>query len=277
MRVTKNVHVNNIDRFNGFADQYDKFRPIPPHVIVEVLTQYIRKTPSLVADLGCGTGLSTFIWQANSKSVVGIDPNREMLEEAIKKCNQMEITNTAYQFGYGNDTNLETNSVDIVTCSSSFHWMEPKSTIKEVLRILKDTGVFAIYQHDHPSGIDWVVEKAYSDLLFNIYSILDNTREDNKVRLWTMNEYIETMKSSGEFGFMKEIVFHKAIELNAEEYIGLFFSQGAVQDVLKLNIESINNQINQFVVLANERLGRETFQAIYGYRLRLAIKNTSLT
>lgn len=277
MRVIKNVNVNNIDRFNGFAEQYDKFRPTPPHTIVEVLTKYIGKTPSLVADLGCGTGLSTFIWKSCSKSVVGIEPNTEMLGKAIEKCHQQEITNVAFQFGYGNNTKLETNSVDIVTCSSSFHWMEPESTIKEVLRILVDNGVFAIYGHDHPSGIDWVVEKAYSDMLFKIYSILDNSREDNgKVRLWAMNEYIETMKSSGVFGFIREVVVHNTIEMNADGYIGLFLSQGAVQDILKLKIESITNEINQFVDLVYERLGGETFQATYGYRVRLAIKNTLL-
>ena len=58
--------------------------------------------------------------------------------------------------GYGNvkfisvfrQNRLEDSSVDIVTCSPSFHWMNPETTINEVSRILKDKGVFAVY--------DWI-------------------------------------------------------------------------------------------------------------------------
>ncbi len=56
MNIEK-VIKNNVERFNGFADDYDKFRPVPPLIIVETLINYIDKTPSLVVDLGCGTGL----------------------------------------------------------------------------------------------------------------------------------------------------------------------------------------------------------------------------
>jgi ubiquinone/menaquinone biosynthesis C-methylase UbiE len=271
---SKNIIRNNTDRFNGFAEHYDKYRPVPPYIIVEILMNYLGKAPSLIVDLGCGTGLSTFIWQNCSKKVVGIDPNKDMIREAIIKCNENKnFNNVTFQMGYGNDTGLETNSVDIVTSSSSFHWMEPESTLKEVQRILVDNGVFAIYYADSPSGIDWIVEKTYSELLYRIYTTLDNSREDkDRVKLWSINDYIDNMKKSGEFSFMKEIVVHSKVEMNSDKYLGLFFSQGAVQDVIKLNIESINSEINHFTHLVNERFNGRTVQAAYGYRVRLGIK-----
>jgi ubiquinone/menaquinone biosynthesis C-methylase UbiE len=273
----KNVNENNITRFNGFSEEYDKFRPTPPQIIVDILSNYIGGTPKLVADLGCGTGLSTFIWGKFSDRVVGIDPNREMLQIALKKClERKDVTNISFESGYGNDTKLNTESVDIVTCSSSFHWMEPKSTIREVLRILKNNGVFAFYGHDHPSGIDWRVEKSYNDLLLKIYSYLDNRREEkDKVNLWSNNDFVETMKSSGGFGLIKEIVVHSTVELNSDDYIGLLFSQGAVQEILKYNIESITTEINRFIDLVNERLSGNTIKATYGYRVRLGVKNSA--
>jgi ubiquinone/menaquinone biosynthesis C-methylase UbiE len=271
---SKNIVINNTDRFNGFAEHYDKYRPVPPNIIVEILMNYLGKAPSLIADLGCGTGLSTFIWQNYSKKVAGIDPNKDMLREAIIKCDEYKnINNVTFQMGYGNDTGLETNSVDIVTCSSSFHWMEPESTLKEVKRILVDNGVLAIYYADPPSGIDWIVEKAYSELLYRIYTTLDNNCEDkDRVKLWSINDYIDNMKKSGEFSFLKEIVVHSKVEMNSDKYLGLFFSQGAVQDVIKLNIESVNREINSFTNLVNERFNGRIIQAAYGYRVRIAIK-----
>jgi ubiquinone/menaquinone biosynthesis C-methylase UbiE len=275
MSDAKLVIHNNIERFNGFSKEYDKYRPTPPPIIVDTLTNYIGETPKLVVDLGCGTGLSTFIWQDYCDKVVGIDPNEEMLQVALSKSLERKNSNNIkFQFGYGNDTQLQSGIVDIVTCSSSFHWMEPDSTIREVTRILRDNGVFAIYGHDHPSGVDWIVEKSYNDLLLRIYSFLDNLREDeSKVKLWSLNDFVETMKSSGEFAFIKEIVFHNIVELTADDYIGLFFSQGAVQDILKHNNPFINTEIKQFTDLVNERLGKKKLKATYGYRVRFGIKN----
>ena len=53
----------NIERFTGFAGLYDDFRPKPPVVIVDILTQLAQaQRPQLMVDLGCGTGLSTRLW-----------------------------------------------------------------------------------------------------------------------------------------------------------------------------------------------------------------------
>ncbi|MGF7060427.1 class I SAM-dependent methyltransferase [Brassicibacter mesophilus] len=148
----------------------------------------------------CGTGISSFIWKDYSDKVIGIDPNIDMLSKAKEKCDESDVSNIFFQFGFGNETNLEPNCADIITCSSAFQWMEPQSTIKEISRVLIDAGVFAMYNHDQPPTTDWVIEKAYRSLFQNIYRILDNTREDEgRVKLWTINEYLDTMKKSNEF------------------------------------------------------------------------------
>ena len=55
----------NADRFTGFADTYDRARPAMPYYPVERITAYLGCRPDTVVDLGCGTGLSTLIWQGN--------------------------------------------------------------------------------------------------------------------------------------------------------------------------------------------------------------------
>lgn len=265
---------NNEERFNGFADDYDKFRPVPPLIIVETLINYINKTPSLVADLGCGTGLSTFIWKDYSDKVIGIDPNRDMLNKAKKKwCKSSNSKKVEFQLGYSNDTGLKCSSADIITCSSSFQWMEPGSTVKEVSRVLVDKGVFAMYNHRQPTVGDWVVEKAYNDLFEKVYSILDNgSEEEGKVKLWSRKEYVETMKALGNFRFIKEILVHSKVQMNADGLIGFAFSQGALQEVIKRNIKSADNEINKFIEVVRKRIGNKVFDAIYSYNIILSIK-----
>jgi predicted O-methyltransferase YrrM len=50
----------NLQRFTGFADVYDRYRPALPLVIRDILSQLARNaSPLRVIDIGAGTGLST--------------------------------------------------------------------------------------------------------------------------------------------------------------------------------------------------------------------------
>ena len=138
-------NTSNIERFSGFADCYDSYRPKPPTIIVDILTQLAAVArPRLVVDLGCGTGLSTRIWSGRAEEVIGIDPNADMLRRA--EVNAAE--NVRYQDGLSTRTGLPDGCADIVTCSQSLHWMEPAPTFAEAARILRPGGVFAAYDCD---------------------------------------------------------------------------------------------------------------------------------
>lgn len=82
---------DTVARFNGLGDVYDKYRPVPPKEIKETLINCLGRKPHTIVDLGCGTGLSTFIWKDFANQIIGIDPNQDTLDIAIKKkqCNLM--------------------------------------------------------------------------------------------------------------------------------------------------------------------------------------------
>ena len=61
--VPEGNRASNVDRFTGFEDTYDQHRPEAPQEVVALLTGYLERKPSLVVDLGCGTGLSSFAWK----------------------------------------------------------------------------------------------------------------------------------------------------------------------------------------------------------------------
>ncbi len=77
------VKPSSVERFSGFADLYDAYRPRPPEVLTDILRDLAGiQRPRLVVDLGSGTGLSTRIWAGKAERVIGVEPNPDMRRQA---------------------------------------------------------------------------------------------------------------------------------------------------------------------------------------------------
>ena len=90
----------NADRFSGFAGLYENVRPSVPDTACNILIDYLGKKPDTVVDLGCGTGLSTVVWEDKSEQIIGIDPSEDMLAEAKSKGNG----HISFYQGFSDDT-----------------------------------------------------------------------------------------------------------------------------------------------------------------------------
>src|SRR5258708_36325340 len=74
----------NIERFSGFARDYDHYRPEPPHDLSRLLAAYGGfGALSLVIDLGSGTGLATRYWADKSGQAIGREPSSDKPPEAL--------------------------------------------------------------------------------------------------------------------------------------------------------------------------------------------------
>src|SRR2546427_11505032 len=77
--------------FAGVEERYDAYRPRPPAVLREILTQLAQvRRPRLVVDLGCGTGLSARVWAGRADVVVGIEPAEGMRRVAEARAATLE-------------------------------------------------------------------------------------------------------------------------------------------------------------------------------------------
>ena len=75
-----------LERFSGFSRLYDRYRPKPPRILTNLVLCLLRKDKvKSVIDLGCGTGLSIFIWSAVADQVIGIEPNGELRRSPNRK------------------------------------------------------------------------------------------------------------------------------------------------------------------------------------------------
>ena len=73
---------DNRSRFNGISELYHAVRPHFPQEALRLLKYYTGKSVQCTIDLGCGTGLSTRALLELSETVIGIDPNADMLARA---------------------------------------------------------------------------------------------------------------------------------------------------------------------------------------------------
>jgi ubiquinone/menaquinone biosynthesis C-methylase UbiE len=260
----------NIERFSGFAGLYDENRPKPPEIIPDILTRYLGKAPEVVVDLGSGTGLSTFIWCGKASRVIGIEPNDDMRSQAGINASQKCLIDVVFKKADAYDTGLERETADIVTCSQSFHWMEPGQALKEIAGILKPGGIFAAYDCDWPPVAGQWVEKAYNAMLASARALLKDLPYERKATQYPKEGHLKNIQESGYFNYFREIVFHNREACSAERFIGIALSQGALQTALKNNPEALECGIKTFRQAVLESWKQN--EIIINYRMRIGIK-----
>src|SRR5215218_4602382 len=220
-------------RKSGYTDArfpagYDAHRPSPPPALLDLLCLEAQvERPRLVVDLGSGTGLSTRAWADRAEEVVGIEPSEQM---RLRAEDATEAPNVRYVQAFADQTGLPGANADVVTCSQSFHWMEPRSTLAEVARILRPGGIFAAYDYDWPPVVNWEVEAAFEELLVRV----GGSRKDRLGKVTYEKEgHLERMRSSGHFRFTREALVHSRETGGADRIVGMAFSLGPLTVLLR--------------------------------------------
>ena len=259
----------NADRFLGFADLYDHARPRVPKYPVNVICRYLGRNPQLVVDMGCGTGLSSEIWQEVSGEVIGIEPSDDMRRIAESK----STVKMHFKKGFSDRTGLADSCADVVVCSQAFHWMEPKATLKEVNRILKQGGVFATIDCDWPPVAKWEAEQAYMQLYDKVKLIEVQRPEIRETFVrYPKDQHLKNIKESGYFTYSRELLFSNSEPCTKQRFRSILFSQGSTQIILKKCPELIREDGAAFYQTMDRIFGDETFNIEFCYRMRIGIK-----
>ncbi len=267
--MTETIHI-----WSGEAELYAVTRPAPPSILLAICTQLIHMPyPTLVVDLGSGTGLSTVFWARRAQQVIGIEPNADMRLLAMQRAATSPHTeHVQYRDGFSTQTGLPSESVDIVTCSQSLHWMDPEPTFAEVTRILRSGGLFAAYDYDWPPTVYWEVEQAYHEVIARFRKIRAEREIDRGVKSWSKDKHLTRMQNSGCFRYMKELVVHHMEKGDAERFIGLTLSYGIARYLKQGYLTEQEVSLDHLKRVAQNLIGLEPISWYFSYRVRIGIK-----
>lgn len=123
-------------RFSSRVADYVKYRPDYPRPVIDRLREICGLNSEwIVADIGCGTGISARMFLENGNTVLGVEPNADMRcaaeAEFARHPRFRPISGTAEA------TTLADSSVDLVIAAQAFHWFDRPACAREWKRILR--------------------------------------------------------------------------------------------------------------------------------------------
>ena len=127
------------ERFSGHVGAYVKYRQGYPDTLIPLIEKTGHLTThSVIADVGCGTGVLAEAFLKKGYVVLGVEPNPEMRESAERRLRCFSRFRSVA--GSAESTGLEPGSIDLVTAGRAFHWFDTGRALAELSRILKPDG-----------------------------------------------------------------------------------------------------------------------------------------
>lgn len=147
------------DYFSTHSTAYAKYRPHYPAALFEYLAS-VTKQHERAWDCATGNGQAALGLAAFFTEVIGTDASESQLESAGQ---HERIT---YRVATAEQTDIESGSVDLVTVAQALHWFDFAAFYAEVKRVLKPTGVLAVWAYnllEIAPSIDAKLNEFYSE------------------------------------------------------------------------------------------------------------------
>ncbi|HXQ43771.1 MAG TPA: class I SAM-dependent methyltransferase [Acidimicrobiales bacterium] len=190
--------------FGVVASHYDRYRPGPPPVAVDWI---LPTRVGTVVDLGAGTGALTRLLTERADEVIAVEPDDRMRSVLMD-----EVPGIRAVRGRGESIPVPDGSADAVLASSSWHWMDAVSTLREVGRILVPGGVLGVlWSGPDPEGAFLVQARTALTGQFASLVMGDALRPTPSLEI----------PSEVPFDQPEHEVFRWDVALDAEELIGL--------------------------------------------------------
>jgi SAM-dependent methyltransferase len=105
---------------------------------------------SSILDLGCGPGIIALALSDRASSVLGVDPDSQMIEQAELAADDLDVHNVQWLCATAEEFDDGPRRYDLVTIGSAFHWMNRELVAERVYRLLKPRGVLALLGNPTP-------------------------------------------------------------------------------------------------------------------------------
>ena len=200
--------------FDAIVDRYDRGRFEYPAALVGAVVERLEIGPGRrVLDLAAGTGKLTRPLAATGAELVAVDPGEALLARLRETLPAVET-----RIGVAEAIPLPDASVDAVTVGSAFHWFRIAAALREIHRVLRESGGLALLWN--PIRLDDPVVAAVTQLIDPLWG---DARPTNEPRQWH-----RVLTRSGLFTAADEIELEASEAVDAERLVDRILSISAV-------------------------------------------------
>ena len=148
--------------FNQMVELYARARPAPPPELFDAVATYVPP-PADVLEIGCGPGNASLPLLERGFRIHAVELGENLAAFARQRLAAFAFT---VEVGKLEDASLPSASVDLVVCSSAFHWLDREPALRQVVKVLKPGGALALIwgsprRTAEDSRVDEAVQAAY--------------------------------------------------------------------------------------------------------------------
>lgn len=221
------MEVSDLGFRGEIADLYHRYRHGYPVAVLDAVTGIFGLTNGdLAVDMGCGTGQLTLPMAPRVRAVVGVDPERDMLQRARDAARDAGVANVMWMLGA--DTDLPTvcslltdRSVGVVTVGQALHWMDHQALFANAIPLLRPGGGIAVVTNGTPL---WLHDADWSRALRQFLEQWLNTEVKSAcgTDAQSQRHYREALAATGYE--VREAAVDYDVELTLDELVGGIYS-----------------------------------------------------
>lgn len=146
------------DLFSGHSALYQKARPTYPKSVIDEILKHVQHRAA-AWDCGAGSGQFTQYLSPFFDHVDATDLSEQQLAHAP------QLANVTYKVEKAEQTTFAASSFDLVTVAQAIHWFNFDAFYRELKRVLKPDGIFAIVGY----GLLQIQQTTLNDAVQHLY------------------------------------------------------------------------------------------------------------
>jgi SAM-dependent methyltransferase len=210
--------------FDHCTRDYAQYRPPYPPEAIRILAECVTHAiPSLVADVGAGTGIFSRQLARAGWHVAAVEPSEKMLQR-VSDADAAAAPGAIHRIcATAEAAALAQASMHAVTAAQAFHWFNPPFALAEFARILKPGGTLMLIWNNREATHSPFVEE-YEKLIARY-----NTAYDREYR---QQDWAGKIAASGEFEPARYYCLAHIWRLRQEDFVGFSRSVSYIRNVL---------------------------------------------
>jgi SAM-dependent methyltransferase len=148
--------------FDQMAQLYARARGAPPPAVFDAVAVFVPP-PANALEIGCGPGNASLPLLERGFRIHAVELGENLAAFARERLAAFPFT---VEVGKFEDASLQVASVDLVVCSSAFHWLDRERALRQVVKVLKPSGALALIwgsprRTAEDNRVDEAVQAAY--------------------------------------------------------------------------------------------------------------------